>query len=68
MYYCLDDGGKYTMEAKTVSPVYNKDDTLVNRINALIAYMNMPTSFQQDGTFVYGLRSEGAYAAAQECL
>ena len=65
MYYYGQGSGSYGSKTTSITP-YNPADTLVNRIEQLISYMQAPTSYSGEANS-YGLMKEGTYAAAQQC-
>lgn len=64
-YYCTEKGGgDYGYVHQSINPVYQADDSLEDRCNAVIEYMNTPTHFaylneSSSKTWFYGLRNEG---------
>lgn len=69
-YYCTKkDEGDYGYVHLDINPVYHSDDSLEQRCNAVVEYMNTPTHFAYQNessskTWFYGLRNEGIAAVA----
>ena len=55
-WYC-SKSGEYPIEVSSITP-YNPNDSLLDRIDQLIEYMNTPTAFEGDHYYT-GLLDEG---------
>lgn len=69
-WYVFDGTGGYKYHKNKLNDdlIYNSEGTLIERCTQVSAYMNMPTTINEDGTETFGLKNEGTAAVIDNVI